>query len=173
MGTKNFYFERVIELIRDEGVKLPKTYNDYVVESINDESFSYRGYLIKILKGQRDGYHLSIYKDDDYVMGIKGLLPLKDCQESGKKYVDNIIDSNVNESVIPPAVEKKIRERIENRLDHLKNGSIDAFDFMGYLSKEFIKPIDKIWAKRNGTFKDPYTDRLAELFVEYGIDLDY
>ena len=63
------------------------------------------------------------------------------------------------------AIQKEIDE---NYLD-LVSGIYDVYDFMGYISAKYFKPVDPIWGER--TDENPYLDMLFGMIEINGIEL--
>jgi hypothetical protein len=67
------------------------------------EKVEYKGYEIRLQKHKllQDMYQLSIYKDNKYLMGIKGRLAYDECIKTGQEYINthiNNTDSRMFES---------------------------------------------------------------------------
>jgi hypothetical protein len=63
------------------------------------------------------------------------------------------------------AIQKEISK---NYLD-LKSGVYDVYDFTGYISVKYFKPVDKLWGER--TDKNPYLDMLFGMLEINEIEL--
>ena len=63
------------------------------------------------------------------------------------------------------AIQKEIDE---NYLD-LVSGIYDVYDFIGYISVKYFKPVDPIWGER--TDENPYLDMLFGMIEINGIEL--
>ncbi len=63
------------------------------------------------------------------------------------------------------AIQKEIDE---NYLD-LVSGIYDVYDFIGYISEKYFKPVDPIWGER--TDENPYLDMLFGMIEINGIEL--
>jgi hypothetical protein len=81
-------------------MKYVKLFEEFIESSdFESKSFEYKGYFCRIVKRRsrkEDGWNLSIYKglgnldQNNYIMGIKGLIPLKDAIKMAKEYVDGL-----------------------------------------------------------------------------------
>lgn len=54
------------------------------------EQVIYNGYEIRLSKKDNftDAYYMTIYKDNEYCMGIRGAIPYDRCMETAKQYID-------------------------------------------------------------------------------------
>lgn len=53
-----------------------------------------------------------------------------------------------------------IQKEMQKNKEGINSGAIDVYEFLGYLSIKYIKPIDGLWDERTTATTDPYTDLL-------------
>lgn len=62
-----------------------------------------------------------------------------------------------------------IQKEIDKNYLDLVSGVYDVYDFIGYISEKYIKPVDPIWGER--TDENPYLDMLFGMLEINGIEL--
>lgn len=62
-----------------------------------------------------------------------------------------------------------IQKEISHFKRQLKSGSYDVYDFCGYISEKYFKPVDKIWGERTNV--NPYLDLLFAMLEINDIEL--
>ena len=70
-------------------------FEQFAVKSINeDKDFLYKGYDCKIpYVKNRNSYSVRIYKENEYLAGVRGWMPLEDAID----YVKNFVNMNIGE----------------------------------------------------------------------------
>jgi len=63
----------------------------------------------------------------------------------------------------------KIQKEIHDNYLDLKSGILDVYEFIGYISKKYFKPVDKDWDVRSD--ENPYVDMLFGMLEINGIEL--
>ena len=64
-----------------------------------------------------------------------------------------------------------IQKEIDRNYSDLKSGIYDVYDFMGYISVKYFKPVDKLWGERTG--ENPYADMLFAMLEINEIEFYY
>lgn len=62
-----------------------------------------------------------------------------------------------------------IQKEIDDNYLDLTSGVKDVYDFTGYISEKYFKPIDPIWGERMD--ENPYLDTLFGMIEINGIEL--
>jgi hypothetical protein len=62
-----------------------------------------------------------------------------------------------------------IQQEIDKNYLDLVSGVYDVYDFTGYISEKYFKPVDKLWGER--TDVNPYLDMLFGMIEINGIEL--
>jgi hypothetical protein len=63
-----------------------------------------------------------------------------------------------------------IQKDIHNNLNELNEGDLDVYDFIGTLSKKYIKPVDPKWLDREDD--NPFLDVLFGMLEINGVEIN-